>query len=376
MLKTLSLAAALAAALLTPARAADARKATEPWPRVQIAILLDTSGSMSGLIEQAKKQLWGVVNEFVTASKDGRRPELQVALYQYGMSSGSAKTGYMRRVLPLTDDLDEVSEKLAALRTRGSAEYCGMVISKATRELAWSRKPGDLKAIYIAGNEPFTQGPVDYRTACRAAIARGITVNTIHCGGRAAGVSGKWQDGASLADGSFAVIDHNRTEVLVKAPQDEKIAELSRKLNTTYVAYGARGKASAERQKAQDANAAGLSTASAAERAVTKANLHYRNDSWDLVDAVAGKKVRLEDVKREDLPANMQKMTLKEQRAFVAANAARRRATQAEINSLNAARVKVIAAEMKKRDAAGKKSLGAEMQRSVRAQAARQGFKF
>ena len=34
---------------------------------IEMAILLDTSGSMQGLIEQAKSQLWRIVNEMAAA---------------------------------------------------------------------------------------------------------------------------------------------------------------------------------------------------------------------------------------------------------------------------------------------------------------------
>jgi hypothetical protein len=175
----------------------------ETKPLVQMAILLDTSGSMSGLIDQARTELWSIVNEFILAERDGRRPEVQVALYEYGNSRLSAESGWIRRILPLTTDLDKVSEELFALTTSGGEEYCGWVIRDATEQLAWSTAPDDLKVIFIAGNEPFTQGPVDYRQACKAAIAKGIIVNTIHCGTEREGIDGKWKDGAVLADGGI-----------------------------------------------------------------------------------------------------------------------------------------------------------------------------
>ncbi len=159
---------------------------SQPKPLVQIAILLDTSGSMSGLIDQARAELWSIVNEFILSERGGRQPEIQVALYEYGNMGLSSETGWIRRIVPLTTDLDKVSEELFALKTNGGDEYCGWVIRDATQKLAWSSSPEDLKVIFIAGNEPFTQGPVDYREVCRAAIARGVIVNTIHCGGEQA----------------------------------------------------------------------------------------------------------------------------------------------------------------------------------------------
>ena len=230
-------------------------EATAARPHIQMAILLDTSGSMRGLIDQAKTQLWKIVNELATAKRDGQVPDLQVALYEYGKSSIPASEDYLRMIQPLTTDLDKVSEELFALRTNGGSEYCGTVIKAATEGLAWSEANNDLKVIYIAGNEPFTQGKVHYADACKAAIAKGIIVNTIHCGSYQQGIDGKWKDGAVIADGRHLNIDHNRQIVHIPAPQDKAIAELGAKLNDTYVAYGGAGKAGAARQLAQDGNA-------------------------------------------------------------------------------------------------------------------------
>src|SRR5690242_1233076 len=81
-----------------------------PKPVIQMAILLDTSSSMDGLIDQARSQLWTVVNEFITAKREGKRPELQVALYEYGKPSLGASSGFIRQIVPLTTDLDKVSQ--------------------------------------------------------------------------------------------------------------------------------------------------------------------------------------------------------------------------------------------------------------------------
>src|SRR5688572_6682332 len=195
-----------AAAPAPPAKAEEA-------PVVQIAILLDTSGSMQGLIEQAKGQLWKIVNEFISAKQNGRRPNLEVALYEYGKSSLSAASGWIRQIVPLTNDLDRISEELFKLTTNGGEEYCGWVIQDAVGHLGWSKSPDAFKAIFIAGNEPFTQGPVDYAKSCKAAIEKGIIVNTIHCGADGVGVQTRWRDGALLAEGKYMVIDHNQAVV-------------------------------------------------------------------------------------------------------------------------------------------------------------------
>ena len=132
-------------------------------PKVQLAILLDTSGSMDGLIDQARTQLWTIVNEFAFMKRAGQEPELEVALYEYGNSSIAADEGYIRQVLAFTMDLDKVSEELFKLTTNGGSEFCGHAIKSAVEGLKWSEVADDYKAIFIAGNEPFTQGGVEYK---------------------------------------------------------------------------------------------------------------------------------------------------------------------------------------------------------------------
>src|SRR5213594_3709882 len=120
ILQSLVLGAALALSLFTTSRvrAADASSA----PVVQIAILLDTSGSMQGLIEQAKGQLWKIVNEFINAQQNGKQPALEVELREYGKNPLSANTGYIRLIAQLPNDLDKISEELIKLQTSGGDE--------------------------------------------------------------------------------------------------------------------------------------------------------------------------------------------------------------------------------------------------------------
>jgi hypothetical protein len=344
---------------------------------VQLAILLDTSNSMDGLIDQARARLWKIVNEFIFAKKEGRRPQLRVALYEYGNDGLPGSEGFIRQVSKLTDDLDKISEELFALRTSGGAEFCGQVIQQATRELGWSSSPGDLKLIFIAGNEPFTQGEVDFREACGAAVARGVTINTIHCGNYEQGISGRWKDGALLADGSYMNIDQNREVVHIEAPQDAEIGRLGALLNDTYIPYGTQAEMFATNQIVQDSNALDLTNGAMVQRSVTKASSLYNNANWDLVDALEREQVDLEKVEVKDLPEPMREMTLDQRKEYVAIQQREREGIQAKIVKLNEARVKFVAEEMKKRAAAGgEETLDEAILKSVRLQAAKKNFKF
>lgn len=354
----------------------EATKPAPSKPLVQLAILLDTSGSMQGLIEQAKGQLWKIVNEFLKAKQDGQTPEVQVALYEYGKSSLSGESGWIRQIVPLSTDLDKISEELFALKTNGGDEYCGWVIKDAVADLLWSNDPKVYRAVIIAGNEPFTQGPVNYANSCKAAIAKGIIVNTIHCGDEATGINTKWQDGALLADGKYMVIDHNRAVVHIEAPQDKEIAKLSAELNKTYLAYGVEGVQASARQAAQDRNALSLAPASGAvvQRAVAKSSANYRNSSWDLVDAAKGKDFKLDEIKEENLPVEMQKMSETERKEYIESKTKERSDLQARIQSLNTEREKYIAEQRKQ--TAATNTLDTVVIGAVREQAGKRDFRF
>ena len=155
---------------------------------IRVALLLDTSSSMDGLIEQAKSQLWKIVNQLAMAKKGEDYANILIALYEYGNDGLNSETGYVRQVAELTDDLDKLSEELFALRTNGGSEHCGQVIAKSIDELAWEKETAGLQVMFIAGNEPFTQGSVNYEKSCSDATGSGIMVNTIYCGDNETGI--------------------------------------------------------------------------------------------------------------------------------------------------------------------------------------------
>lgn len=175
---------------------------------VQVALLLDTSGSMNGLIDQARYQLWNVVSELSKAERDGRPTSLEIAVYQYGSDLLPKKDGFLRQLIGFTDNLDDVSAALFSLTTDGSEEYCGQVIGAAVNELEWSKREDVYKVAFIAGNESFDQGPVTFGSLLASISERDIILNTIFCGNKQKG-DAQWRSAAQLVGGSFTKIDHN-----------------------------------------------------------------------------------------------------------------------------------------------------------------------
>lgn len=332
---------------------------------IMLALLLDTSNSMDGLIDQAKSQLWKIVNELAAAKcGDGTQPNIKIALYEYGNDGLPESEGYVRQVSPLTDDLDVISEKLFSLRTNGGNEFCGHVIRTSLNQLAWSTSDADLKMIFIAGNEPFTQGSVSYQLACSQAKEKGVVVNTIFCGDFNEGILTNWKSGADLTGGTFMSIEQNSKTVYIPTPYDDKIAALNDQLNTTYVYYGKTGSYKKSQQIVQDNNAESYGKSNKAERAVSKSSHAYTNSSWDLVDAAKDNEKIIAEAKTEELPAEMKSMTVEQRKVYVQQKSQERKKIQDEIISLNKLRQEYISknASQKSKEA----SLDASMMKSIK----------
>ncbi|MBP0904620.1 VWA domain-containing protein [Mariniflexile gromovii] len=302
---------------------------------IKVALLLDTSNSMDGLIDQAKAQLWDIVNELSYAKCGTAKPNLEIALYEYGNDRLNSAEGYIRQVLAFSNDLDEISKELFSLTTNGGEEYCGQVIQTSLNQLNWGKNPDDLKLIFIAGNEPFTQGKLNYKDAAVNAKEKGITINTIFCGDYYQGISTSWKDGATLTQGDYMAINQNQTTVHIVSPYDDEILILNQRLNKTYVIYGTAGKQKMALQAEQDTNAETYSKANAVSRTVSKSSHLYKNDTWDLVDAVELKKVSVEALKDEGLPEELKGKSATEIKTYVAEKKKEREQIQNKIQELN-----------------------------------------
>lgn len=342
-------------------------------PKIQVAILLDTSGSMSGLIEQAKSRLWNIVNTLTTLKYNGETPDIEIALYEYG-SYNRYHGDYIRQITPLTTDLDLISQELFALTTGGSEEYCGTVISKATKELEWGNNNADMKLIYIAGNEIFEQGKISYKTSIPNALKRNIYVNTIHCGDMQTGIRDLWRDAANRGKGKFFNIDHNARVRYIVTPYDDRISSCNEKLNETYIGYGSIGYAKKESQMQQDMNAQSISSANYAERAVSKTKSAYNNKSWDLVDKVKEDKDALAKIKKDELPKELQNKSTAEIESFVKQKEQERVKIQKEISELAQKRQEYIDEQMEKDSSGSGDDLGKAISESILAFANMQGY--
>jgi hypothetical protein len=345
--KTLVILTALSFLIPCSAFQSESYYKTTKAPKIQLALLLDTSNSMDGLIDQAKSQLWNIVNELARAKCGLDRPELQIALYEYGNDNLPGSEGYIRMVTPLTSDLDEISKDLFELTTNGGNEFCGTVIQTCLKQLDWSSHPDDLQIVYIAGNEPFTQGNINYVNACKLAKEKHVIVNTIFCGDFNEGIQTSWKSGADITGGQYSSIQQNRRTVYIETPYDRRISELNSRLNKTYIPYGSKGYEKQMNQEAQDANAMSYGSVNYVKRAVSKSSHVYNNSTWDLVDASEEEGFDIKSIDKSELPGEMQSMSAYEKEKYISQKKSERAAIQNEIQELNQKRNGYIASQQK-----------------------------
>ncbi len=341
---------------------------------IELAICLDTSGSMNGLIDAARTKIWDIVSDLATATP---QPTLKVALLTYGNDGHAAENGWTSIDVDFTENLDVVSQKLFALTTNGGTELVGRVIDRATKGLAWTPGDASLKILIVAGNESADQDvEVRYYDASKRAIEKMIVVDSIYCGAPTDDLAPAWQDVAKKADGQFAAIDQDKGTLVIATPFDGDLARLSGELNTTYVPYGAAGEWNSANQTAQDLNAASSNAAAAAQRCVTKGGGLYRNREWDLVDACQNADFKLETVKEADLPEAMRTMTPEQRKAYVSEKSAARQSIQKQIAELGEKRSLFLADAIAKRDGKDATAFDRAIRNAIRAQATARGFAF
>jgi hypothetical protein len=349
------------------------KKATAQ-PKIQAAILLDVSGSMDGLIEQAKAQLWNMVTTMGKAKcNTGVDPSIEIALYEYGRDNNDVAKGYIKQLSGFTNDLDSLSKILFSLRTNGGTEYCGHVIKTSLDELPWDNNAESYKVIFIAGNEDFLQGSIKYTDACAIARQKGVIVNTIYCGDRMQGIREHWNLLGECGNGSFTNINQNDKIDDIPTPYDSLLITLNGDLNNTYLAYNFRGTQKLQEVVIVDKANYAMSKSAGLKRAKVKANSKvYNNATWDLIDAKNRDGVGfLDKIDKKELPDSLKNKSTEELKKIVDEKAKQRSATQKQIEELNTKRDAYIATEKAKNATKTNTNLETEVEKIIKEQVKR-----
>jgi Mg-chelatase subunit ChlD/cell division protein FtsB len=306
-------------------------------PQIEVVFVLDTTGSMSGLIAAAKEKIWSIASTMAAAQN---APEIKMGLVAYRDRGDD----YVTQAIALSGDLDSMYAKLMDFQAGGGGdgpESVNQALNDAVTKLAWSQDPNTYKVIFLVGDAPphmDYQDDVKYPATLAVAKQKGIIVNSIQCG-QDASATHDWQQVASLGQGSYFQVAQSGNAVAIASPYDKKLAELSDKLDKTRLFYGsAEEKAKqAEKSAAVEKLHKEASTESQARRATFNASASGKTNflgEKELVDAVSSGEVKLADLPKPALPASLQAMSPAAQAEFVSKTKQERNELEAEIKQL------------------------------------------
>ena len=315
-------------------------------PRVEVVFVLDSTGSMGGLIEGAKQKIWAIANGIVAQKPT---PDVRFGLISYRDKGDD----YITKKFDITDDIDLVFKNLQSFQAGGGGdgpESVNQALDEAVNKMAWSPDKSVTKVIFLVGDFPphmDYQDDVKYPATCQAAAKNNIIINTVQCGTEPS-TTPVWQEIAKLAEGSYIALAQSGGMTAVATPYDGEIAKISGEIGRTAVAYGSRERRALVASKMAAAEAA--PAAVAADRATFNFSSGGKaiQGHGDLVEDYAQGNVKLDAVKDAELPPEMQKMTAEERKAHLAKQQAARAVLNQQLDNLARQRADFIEKEKKR----------------------------
>jgi Mg-chelatase subunit ChlD len=343
-------------------------------PRIEVCFVLDTTGSMGGLIEGAKQKIWSIANEMISAQPT---PELKLGLIGYRDRGDE----YVVKSFSLTDDIDAIYGHLREFQAGGGGdapESVNEALAEAIHKMPWSSDSKVLKIIFLVGDAPphmdYPNGP-KYPDLCREAAKKNLIINTIQCG-EMAETKPIWQEIAKLSEGSYVGISQSGNVAVISTPMDKELSRLNERIGTTLIPYGD-SKLQAE-VHAKYAMAASAPVSAMADR------LSYNSKTGkavqgggELVDALNNNKLKLEEIDQKQLPTELQKLDPNELQKRIAKTRDERADLQKQIVEVSKKREAYIQSENKRLAAEGKgDAFDQKVAETLRAQAAKKGISY
>jgi len=375
--------AVLAALICAPsANAADAAAPKTDLPCIEVVFVLDTTGSMGGLIEGAKQKIWAIANTLISAKP---APEIKMGLVGYR----DLKDAYVTVITPLTDDLDSIHKDLMAYKAEGGGdgpESVNQALDEALTKMKWTKGADTshvYRVIFLVGDYPphmDYKDDVKYPATCKAAVIEDIIINTIQCGSHAP-TTKIWTEIAAKAKGEYFRVVQDGGAIITATPFDKKLGDISRELDGTRVWYGDAKLQAAQlaRAKSADEFLGDASAPAKADRAEFNAKAGGKKNflgAQELVNDLADGKMKLADVKKEHLPENMRKMTVAEREKFIKEQTVKRAALQKQVTELAAKRRKHIDEQLRKNAVKGRKGFDLAIYECVRKQGAKKKINY
>jgi len=278
---------------------------TDSCVYIQLSLLLDVSGSMQGLLDQAKSQIWSCWNHIENFEKEEKEIITEVALLSYG-NNLYENDGHVKLISDFSNNIDTLADKLFNMESGGGNEYCGKAIIFALDSLDW-KMDNAYKFIFISGNEPFDQGPIEYKIACQQADSLQVKVNTIFCGKFEVGIDQLWETASINGNGKYTNINHDINYEEYKTPYDNRLVNLYQQYIGTF---------SNEIELEQSINNYRtneiMDEISPAYRDMIIYKFEKNKNEKDLLEKIIDRKVRLQDLAKEDLPESWQQLSNQE----------------------------------------------------------------
>lgn len=354
-------------------------KIPENKAAVEVVFVLDTTGSMGGLIDGAKRKIWYIANEIVKAKQ---KPVVKIGLIAY-RDKGDA---YVSKMYPMTDNLDAVYETLMGFQADGGGdgpEHVNQALDDAVHKVQWSDRKDVLKLVFLVGDAPphmDYQDDVKYSSSSQDAVRKNIYINTIQCGSDME-TTRVWQDIAHKSEGRYAAIQQDGGVVAVATPFDEDLRRLADEIDDTNLYYGSEVAQQSNFEKKERTKEAmrAAPAAAAADRASFKgmSSAPIKAAEEDIVTLSENSNTddALKNVRDDQLPKELRGKSKDEQKAIVEKMKQKRQNLQQQINAIQKKREQYINEENKKRAASGD-SFDSEVVESIHKQAAEVGLTY
>lgn len=354
----------------------NAKQIANQHPKIEVVFVLDTTGSMSGLIQAAKEKIWSIASTMASAQNS---PDIKMGLVAY-RDRGDA---YITKTTPLSTDLDSMYSTLMDYRARGGGdgpESVNKGLYDAVHKMLWSHDKNTYKVIFLIGDAPAHmdyQDDVKYPTTIAKALKKGIVINAIQSG-KNRKTTTNWQQIAILGQGNYFQVDNSGNAVAIATPFDKELAELSEDLDNTRVYYGNKNTKIKQRRKVAASNKLHIKSSqkSLARRAAYNSSASGKSNflgEGELVDAISSGTTSLATIDKNELPKVMQTMKPKAQEEYVLEKAKKRKEIKKHIKQLAEKRDEFLKKEVA-RTGADKDSLDAKIFAAIREQASKKGL--
>jgi Mg-chelatase subunit ChlD len=309
--------------------------ATQQQAKIQVVFTLDCTGSMSGLIQAAKDKIWSIATGMTQTNP---KPDISFGFVFY-RDVGDL---FVTKKIELTNDMDMAYRQLMEIQAAGGGdlpESVNQALFESINDFQWDADNNVYKVVFLVGDAPphmDYQNDVKYTITCYNAVKKDIIINTIQCG-NISSTTPIWQDIALRAGGEYLHLSQTGSEIVIRCPHDTEISRLMNVIDNTRVYYGT----VAQRTQSQSKVNASEQIKGKAGSDVQAKRAEYNYSSSlnkaaymgqnELITDIQSGKVKLEEIKPEQLPDNMKQMTMEERRKYVTEMTEKRKKAEAEL---------------------------------------------